>query len=123
MGNVVLMGRKTWDSIPERFRPLTGRTNVVISRQHAATLPTGVEHFADITTALKAHKQDNVFIIGGAEIYRQTIDLADTLYITHVPRVIDGDTFFPTIDPAIWEQVENIPYENFSFATYRRRTK
>lgn len=123
LGKVVLMGRKTWDSIPEKFRPLPGRTSIVITRQTNLALPTEVERYSNISDALAAHQGQDIFIIGGAEIYRQTIDLADILYITHIHQIIEGDTFFPTIDSSIWEQVENIPYETHSFATYRRRTK
>src|SRR3990167_8903662 len=79
MGKVVLMGRKTWESIPEKFRPLPGRTNVIITRQPDYPVPTGVQTFQSTDDALK----NDVMVIGGAEIYRQTIDRADRLEITY----------------------------------------
>lgn len=123
LGKVVLMGRKTWESIPEKFRPLNGRKNIVVTRQSNYPLPGGVEHFTDIESALNAHKSEHICVIGGAEIYRATIDKADTLSITKISDEIAGDTFFPTIDPTVWELVEQKAYPHFWFVTYRRRAK
>lgn len=61
-----------------------------------------------------------MFFIGGASIYRQTIDLADTLYITHVHRNVDGDVFFPEIDMTKWKEVERDDRDEFSFVTYKK---
>ncbi len=106
LGKVVLMGRKTWESIPEKFRPLEGRANVVITHQTPYQLPPEVEQFTDITSALRAHAAEEICVIGGAEIYTATIGAADHLYITHLHEAIEGDAFFPTIDPAVWEPIE-----------------
>lgn len=121
-GNVVIMGRKTWESIPEKYRPLAERTNVVITRQTDYPLPPGVEAYSDIQSAIQAHVTKQICIIGGAELYRATIDLADTLFITHIDEEVAGDTFFPVIDLAIWEEAEHQTYPQFRFVTYRRRT-
>ena len=69
MGKVVVMGRKTWESIPERFRPLPGRTNVVLTRQEAYPLPAGVERYASLAAALAAHAGAEIVINGGAAVY------------------------------------------------------
>lgn len=120
MGKVVLMGRKTWESIPEKFRPLPGRTNVVVTRQPNYPVPTGVEVFGSIETALAVHAQDEIVVMGGAEIYRETIDRADALHLTEVDQTVEGDAFFPTIDPSAWTETAREPHEGFSFVTYRR---
>ncbi len=120
-GTTVLMGRKTWESIPEKFRPLPGRKNVVISRQPDYPVPDGVALFTSPDAALAAHQNELVMVIGGAELYRQTINQADTLYLTHVDREVDGDAFFPPIDATIWERTVEEPHTGFTFVTYTRR--
>jgi dihydrofolate reductase len=120
MGKVVVMGRKTWESIPAKYRPLPGRTNVVVTRQTAYPLPAGVECFDSLETALAAHAADDVVINGGAEIYRAAIGRADRLDVTHVARDVDGDTFFPAIDPARWKVVRREDHDGFSFVLYER---
>ena len=119
-GKTVLMGRKTWESIPEKFRPLPIRKNIVITTQSDFIVPEGVEIYHAINDAILAHTNEGIFIIGGATIYTQTIDLADTLYITHVHQVVDGDAFFPDIDQNIWKETERENHENFSFVTYKK---
>lgn len=126
-GHIVIMGRKTWESIPEKFRPLPGRTNVVISHQADYSVPPGVFMFSSIEDAFGAQipcpqptTHCTRFIIGGGEIYRQAIDRADALEITHVDQIIGGDVFFPKIDPAIWREVAREPHEGFYFVRYER---
>ena len=103
-GMPVIMGRKTFESVG---KPLPGRTNIVITSNKdwhvAGTITT-----ANIEEALKAAKATNakeIFITGGGEIYKQTMNIADKIYITRVNTEIDGDTFFPAIDETIWEKV------------------
>ncbi len=127
-GHAVVMGRKTWDSLPARFRPLPGRRNVVITRQphwEAA----GAHRAGSLDEALQAvgdaHK---VFVIGGAQIYAQALDRADTLELTLIDRDISGDACFPPWSAQDFEEVareshaaadpEQLP---FAFVTYRRR--
>ncbi len=119
-GHIVLMGRKTWESIPEKFRPLPNRTNVVVTRQPEFRVPEGVRVFSSLEDALVEYRADDVFVIGGEEIYRQTIDHADRLEITHVNQDVDGDAFFPHIDPEIWHEVSREAHEGFAFARYTR---
>ncbi len=120
MGRVVVMGRKTWESIPEKFRPLAGRTNVVVTRQADYPLPAGVERVGSLDAALAAHGHDEVVINGGGAIYAQAMDRADVLDLTHVHRDVDGDTFFPVIDPARWKVAWREDHDGFSFVTYER---
>ncbi|HYE60209.1 MAG TPA: dihydrofolate reductase [Candidatus Kapabacteria bacterium] len=119
-GHVVLMGRKTWESIPEKFRPLPHRINIVITRQEAYAVPEGVFVFPTIEEALAAFPGKDMMVIGGAQMYAETIGRADTLYITHVHSVVPGDTFFPSIDPTIWRETDRKDHDGFSFVTYKR---
>jgi dihydrofolate reductase len=119
-GYTVLMGRKTWESIPAKFRPLPNRKNIVITAQMDFSVPNDVEVYHTISEALEAHKNEQIFIIGGGNIYIQTINLADTLYITHVHQTVDGDVFFPKIDKAVWREIERENFEKFSFVKYTK---
>ena len=118
---IVIMGRKTWESIPEKFRPLPHRLNVVITRQIDYPLPVGVERYNSIDEALTRHAADEVMVIGGAEIYAQTIDRADTLYITRIHQHVDGDAFFPAIDLHHWHEASREDHPEFSFLTYTKK--
>ncbi len=117
-GKIVLMGRKTWESLPEKFRPLPNRINIIITRQADYPAPTGVEIFATIDEAVATHPDEEIMVIGGAEIYKQTIDRADRLYITHVNQTVDGDAFFPAIDLNIWQETQREDHNGYSFVTY-----
>lgn len=105
MGNTILMGRKTFESLPKR--PLPGRKNVVITR-NCVYNPEGAIVFDDLEKALNTlGSEENIFIIGGGEIYRQSIRYADRLYVTHIDvSATDADTFFPPIDSSVWT-IEN----------------
>ena len=120
-GHTVLMGRKTFESIMTKLgKPLPNRKNVVITRDKNYQVPAGVVLFNDVVSALESLKAEDVFIIGGGEIYNQTIDKADTLYVTHVHADHEGDVFFPPIDPVVWKKIEAEPHDGFSFAKYQR---
>ncbi|WP_144877388.1 dihydrofolate reductase [Microbacterium sp. 1.5R] len=95
MGAPVIMGRKTWDSLPERFRPLPGRENVVITRRQDWSAD-GAQRAATVTDAVRGH--DRVWIIGGAEIFRQVIGDADRLEVTELDLEVAGDAFAPPTD-------------------------
>lgn len=105
-GGVVLMGSKTHESIG---RPLPNRKNVVVSRE--AIMCEGAETWGCLHCALSRYKNDNLFVIGGGEIYKQTMPLADRLIITEVHCLLEGDTYFPQIDPNFWRvtSVESHP--------------
>ena len=122
-GHVVVMGRKTYESILTRLgKPLPNRKTVVITRQAEYPVPTDVEVYQDIESSLAAHKNEDVFIIGGGEIFNQSISLADKLYITEVHKNYEGDVLFPNIDPAAWKKTSDEPHEGFAFVSYERIT-
>ena len=131
MGKPVVMGRKTFASLP---RPLPGRTNIVLTRDAGfrATGAVVTTSFADagavaIGDALRRFATE-IAVIGGAEIYAQWMDDADRLEITEVHARPEGDTCFAAIEPALWEEVARLrnpagpdDSADFSFVTYRRR--
>ncbi|GAB3122267.1 dihydrofolate reductase [Glaciibacter psychrotolerans] len=96
----VIMGRKTWDSLPPRFRPLPGRSNIVITRQ-ADWAADGVDVVHSLTDALAIVGEQPAWVIGGAQIYALARDVADRLEVTEIRAAFDGDTFAPAID-ASW---------------------
>jgi dihydrofolate reductase len=100
--NAVIMGRKTWESLPEKFRPLPGRLNVVLSRKNPINLPINVVCCTGLDEALKklsTPEIENIFVIGGAQIYALAIahPLCQKLYVTHVQGEYGCDAFFPPI--------------------------
>ncbi len=125
-GHPVIMGRKTWDSLPPRFRPLPGRRNIVLTRQPDWQAP-GAEKVPSIEAEL-AHTADcaRVFVIGGAEVYAAALPLADELLLTQIDRDFAGDTRFPPIPGSFAEvgreAVHAAPPNDFdiAFVTWRR---
>ena len=137
MGHSVIMGRRNYDSIPLKYRPLDGRTNIVVTRQKSFQAD-GCIVVNSVEEALNAADRipplggggAEVFIIGGADIYRQTIDIADKIYYTKIHHIFDGDAFFPRIDSSKWkmtsEKVVNPDEKNkfsFSFCVYEKLVK
>ena len=119
LGNTGVMGQTTYEYIIGYLgKPLPKRKNVVLTRDENFTAPDDVRIFYSIDEAFEKLKDEEVFVSGGASIYAQTIDKVDTLYITHVHQIVDGDTFFPEIDPAVWKEVEREDHEGFSFVKY-----
>ena len=120
-GQTVIMGRKTWESLPPRFRPLPGRRNIVISRQADYEAP-GAELAGSLELALQlAAPAETAFIIGGEQIYRQAMAVADRLEITEVELEPEGDAWFPEIPPAEWEKTATSAGQGYAFVSYRRR--
>jgi dihydrofolate reductase len=99
-GGTVVMGRRTWESIPDRFRPLPGRRNIVLSRS-LGSLPEDVEVYGSLESGLAAAGTD-AYVIGGGATYAETLPLADRVYATEIAEAVEGDTFFPALDPAAW---------------------
>ncbi len=116
-GHTILMGRKTFESLG---KPLPNRKHLVITRQTDYHVPEGVEVYPSIEKALAAHPNKDIFIIGGGEIYQQTINRADTLYITHIHQTVDGDTVFPEINVNHWQETWREDHDGFSFVTYKK---
>jgi len=108
MGHPVIMGRKTFESIVSYIKgPLSGRTNIVITRQ-ADYAPEGVEIVRSFTAALHAVPSDEeVFVIGGGEIFKIALPLADRVYLTRVEADVAGDVFFPELDPKEWREASH----------------
>lgn len=123
-GHTVIMGRKTWESLPPRFRPLPGRRNIVISRQ--VDYPaTGAELAESLEAALVLAAGNTAFIIGGGEIYRQAMHVADRLELTEVDQTPAGDAWFPEFSLHDWQESAQRPLadEAGRFVTYRRQAR
>lgn len=125
-GMPVVMGRKTYESVN---KPLPGRFNIVITRQ-ADWKAAGVTVATDLPDALEKAKATNcneVFVIGGGEIYKQAFETADKIYITRVHAVLEADTFFPAIEESQWELIHHLDFDKdekhayaYSFETWER---
>jgi dihydrofolate reductase len=124
LGSPVIMGRKTWDSLPPRFRPLPGRRNIVVTRQgewHAATAFRAATLEEAIILCGDAPQG---WVIGGAEIYRLAMPLADVVVVTEIDADFEGDAFAPTIGPE-WREIAREAHVaasglGYSFVTYRK---
>lgn len=105
LGKTVIMGRKTWESLPSAYRPLPQRHNIVVSR-NAAYQAGGATLAHSIDEALRlAGDASEVFVIGGEDLYRQTLPLASRLYLTEIAEDFSGDAFFPEVAPGEWREV------------------
>jgi dihydrofolate reductase len=123
-GGTIVMGRKTYESIPARFRPLPDRRNIVLSRSDAFRAD-GVEVQASLVAALEACDGD-CFVIGGGATYAEALPLATRVHATEVDADVEGDTLFPALDSALWGCVstgEPVVENGFTFRikTYERR--
>jgi len=128
MGHCMVMGRITFEVFPQ---PLKGRTHLVVSRQPAPdNLPANVHYFKTINEAIafaEAQGETQCFIIGGGEIFKQTMDLATDLLVTEIDGSFDGDTYYPTFDSNAFGLVSSIPHSTdekhkfaFQFNHYER---
>jgi len=126
IGHVVVMGRRTWDSLPERFRPLPGRRNIVVTR-NPDWVADGAERAGSLDDALRlAHDASDVFVIGGAEIFAAALPLADALVLTEVGLDVKGDVRFPAWDRDAFAETRREPQvtaegTSLAFVTYERR--
>ena len=126
-GKPVIMGRKTWESLPDAFRPLPGRKNIVVSR-NPAYQASGASLAGSLDAAIKqAGEAAEIFIIGGAELYCQAMPLADRLYLTELAQNFAGDAFFPEAPLNTWQEISRQTAQStangleFSFVVYQRR--
>ena len=125
MGHHIIMGRKTFDSIG---KPLPGRTTVVVTRDRSLKLP-GCTVVNSLPSAIATCARDSqIFVVGGADIYAQTLNLADTLYITEIQKDVMGDAAFPEFDQSEWHEVsreihrqETPELLEYHFVEYRRK--
>lgn len=125
-GKTVIMGRRTWESLPARFRPLPERHNIVVTRDpHYVAEGATIAH--SLPDAIAAIGDDaEAFVIGGAELYQQALPLAQRLYLTEIAQAFAGDVFFPEIQSAEWRETSRTEQRgisglDFAFVVYQRR--
>lgn len=131
-GHHVIMGRKNYESIPEKFRPLPNRTNIVITRQRDFKAP-GCIIVNSIEGALEIAEKNNekeAFIIGGAEIFRQSLKFTQRMYLTEIHAPVEGDTYFPEYKKTEWKEILRVFHSTddrhkyaFDFVVYDRIDK
>jgi len=119
MGNPVLMGRKTYESLPEDYRPLPGRKNIVLTRSDK-TFHESVSKANSLEEAWKKSSNEKIFIIGGAGVYIQTLEKADKMILTKIKENYEGDTYFPEYSENKWKEVKREKHEEFDFIEYKR---
>lgn len=126
----VIMGRKNFESLPPKFSPLPNRTNIVVTRQKDLKIEgtTVVNSIVEALSLAKQNGEKEAFIIGGGEIYKLGLGIADTMYLTEIKHSFDGDAFFPEYDSSQWEEEERINHPidekhkyEFDFVTYVRK--
>lgn len=125
-GMPVIMGRKTYESLGG---PLKGRTNIVITRRDQSD--DGVMFTDSLAGAIKIAEATDArecYVIGGGEIYRQAMDIADVIYMTRVHTSLEGDTYFPEIDANVWKLTYSMPFDadekhaySYTFETWQRK--
>lgn len=123
MGYPVIMGRKTYESIPWKFRPLVGRKNIVLTNNLDFTAPSEVALCSSMEqTFYEASKKNNrAYIIGGQKVYEQTIDMASKLEITEINKEYAGDAYFPEIKEDIWKETARDRRADYSFVSYVKK--
>ena len=125
-GNTVIMGKKTWESLP--VRPLPGRKNIVLTDDPHECIDCSVTAYSIEDALSKCEKEEEIFVIGGGSVYRQFISIADRLYITHVHKKAPADVYFPEIDLNKWKIVEKEEFQvrdnnciSYTYIIYYRR--
>ncbi|HCC71298.1 MAG TPA: hypothetical protein DEQ09_09135 [Bacteroidales bacterium] len=126
LGHCLIMGKSTWYSLP--LKPLPGRTNIVLTDDPCECIDECITAYSVQDALDKCEKTKEIFIIGGGSVYRQFLDIADRLFITHVHKDFDADTFFPEIDPEKWQVMEREDDMRsddldflWSYITYRKK--
>ena len=127
-GNAVIMGKKTWESLPRR--PLPGRKNIVLTDDPNESIENSVTAYSIDDALDKCGPAEEIFIIGGGSIYRQFMPIADRLFITHVHKKAPADIYFPEIDRSIWEIIEKEEFKTdesnsipYTYTIYERRKR
>lgn len=129
-GHHVIMGRKNWESLPHSFQPLPGRPNIIITRQSGFKAEGG-QVVPSLEQALEIASKNNepeAFIIGGGEIYRMGLSLADRIYLTEINQAFDGQVTFPDFDKSVWQEESREHHSaderhkySFDFVVYSRK--
>nr|AIA11212.1 Dihydrofolate reductase [uncultured bacterium] len=129
-GHHTIMGRKNYDSIPLKFKPLPQRTNIVVTRQKKFQAPgcIVVDSLENGLAIAQDNDEPETFIIGGAEIYKLGLPHANRLYLTEIDAEIDGDTFFPAVDRNQWKEISRLHHATdsrhafaFDFVIYEKK--
>ena len=126
MGHPVVMGRLTWDSLPDRFRPLPGRRNVVVTR-NPAWHADGADRAGSLEEAFRLlDGSTQVFVIGGGQLYAAALPVADELLLTEIDEEVEGDTLFPSVVGGDFQETSREPHVSesgiaFAFVRYARR--
>lgn len=125
LGAPVLMGRKTWDSLPPRFRPLPGRANIVVTRQPDWSAEGAVRAGSLAAAAALCPADTDAWVIGGAEVYAQALPLAHTAVVTEIDADFDGDAHAPVFEPT-WQEMARSQHVSstglrFSIVTYQNQ--
>ena len=126
MGHPVVMGRLTWDSLPDRFRPLPGRRNVVVTR-NPAWHADGADRAGSLEEAFRLlDGSTQVFVIGGGQLYAAALPVADELLLTEIDEEVEGDTLFPSVVEGDFQETSREPHVSesgiaFAFVRYARR--
>lgn len=121
LGKTCVMGQATFESILGYLgKPLPGRQTAVVTLDKNFKAPEGVRIFYSLDDVWEKLSDEDVFICGGASIYRQTINRVDTLYITLIDQEPDGDVFFPDIDKSIWQETWREDHDGFSLVKYTK---
>jgi dihydrofolate reductase len=128
LGNTVIMGKRTWESLPRR--PLPGRKNIVLTDDPNEYIDCSVTAYSIDDALSKCADNEEIFIIGGGSIYRQFMPIADRLYITHVHKKAPADIYFPEIDLSIWEIAEKEEFKadgensiSYTYTVYERKSR
>lgn len=130
LDHCIITGRKNYESIPEKFRPLPGRVNIIVTnnREYYQQGAVTVNSIEDAIAEAKLLNETEAFIIGGGEIYKQTIGIADEMWVTKVHKEFEGDTAFPEIDKNVWNETVFQKFErdekhNYDFTIYHYTKK
>jgi dihydrofolate reductase len=131
-GHHVILGRKNYESLPEKFKPLPNRSNVVVTRQkdfkaHGCLVVHSIEEAFQIA---EENKESEVMVIGGSDIYNLALPYAHRLYLTEINAKVDGDVYFPEFDKTIWKEISRVQHSqddrhaySFDFVVYERKDK
>lgn len=124
-GHAVIMGRRTWESLPDKFRPLPGRHNIVVTRDRTFSAPGATAVFS-LEAAIAAAGDTPAFVIGGADIYRQALPHAAHLELTELAADFAGDAYFPEFDRRQWRETARATHRaaagfDYAFVSYARR--
>lgn len=120
-GHTVIMGRKTFQSLPDGFKPLPDRENIVLTQSDFSPENESVKLANSLDQAWEEAENEKTFIIGGAGIYRQTMDKADKMILTEINDEYEGDTYFPEFSEENWKETSREKKDNFDFVEYEAK--